>query len=217
MVEEKIINYKGVDYIVSSDGHVYSTKNEGYSKYHKEIKQRYTKDGYKEITVGKDGHRTSCIVHRLVAMAFVPNPDNLPEVNHKNFIRDDNRVENLEWSTHADNIQYSTDAGKYIHYGEDNANFGKHTLKEKYKNDPELSKEKQSRPGAQNGRARAIRLIDTILNQQIDFDYIKLASIYLIDNGFTKSKHVDALSDRLTSYADSGKIYKNRFYVEFIN
>lgn len=48
-----------------------------------------------------------CLVHRLVAEAFIPNPDNLSDVNHKNKIRNDNRVENLEWMSHKDNIQYS--------------------------------------------------------------------------------------------------------------
>ena len=217
MVEEKLINFKGVNYIVSSDGHVYSTKNIGRGNYHKEIKKRYTKDGYKQITVGNNKNRTSCRVHRLVALAFIPNPYNLPEVNHKNFIRDDNRVENLEWSTHADNVKHSTDAGKYIRYGKDNANFGKHTLHEKYKNDPRLSLEKQSRPGAQNGRSIQIRLTDCLLNTQMDFDYIRLASKYLIDNAFTEAKNIDGVSAKLSICLRSGKKYKNRFYVELID
>ena len=217
MIEEKIINYKGVDYIVSSDGRIYSTKNVGYAKYHKEIKQRYTEDGYKQITVGSSENRTSCRVHRLVALAFIPNPYNLPEVNHKNFIRDDNRVENLEWSTHEDNVQHSANVGNYVHYGDNNPNFGKHTLREKYRNDHELSLEKQSRPGSQNGKSKKIRLLDTETNVKIDFGYIRAASEYLIKNGFTKATKVDSVLNRLSVCAKTGNKYKNRFCVEFID
>lgn len=46
-------------------------------------------------------------VHRLVASAFIPNPDALPEVNHKNGTPSDNRVENLEWVTHSDNLRHA--------------------------------------------------------------------------------------------------------------
>ena len=55
-----------------------------------------------------DGQHSVAKIHRLVAKAFIPNPDNMPEVNHKNEDKADNRADNLEWCTHEDNCRYGT-------------------------------------------------------------------------------------------------------------
>lgn len=49
--------------------------------------------------------------HRIIALKFIPNPDNKPEINHKNGIKHDNRLNNLEWCTTSENIQHSFDTG----------------------------------------------------------------------------------------------------------
>jgi hypothetical protein len=66
-----------------------------------------TNKGYKIGWVIKNGKKTSRGIHCLVAEAFIPNPLNLPEVNHKNGKKWDNRVENLEWCTHAENMKHA--------------------------------------------------------------------------------------------------------------
>ena len=64
--------------------------------------------GYRYVTLRKDGKQYSLKVHRLVAETFIPNPDNLPEVNHKNEDKSDNSVENLEWCSTQYNHEYGS-------------------------------------------------------------------------------------------------------------
>jgi hypothetical protein len=75
------------------------------------LKQALSTRGYFFLGLNKNGVGIRHRVHRLVAEAFIPNPFNLPEVNHKNGIKTDNRVENLEWVTHKENIQHAFRTG----------------------------------------------------------------------------------------------------------
>lgn len=68
------------------------------------MKTWYQKSGYENIKLCKNNQTYSFLIHRLVAEAFIPNPNNLPEVNHKNKNPQDNRVENLEWCSRKDNL-----------------------------------------------------------------------------------------------------------------
>lgn len=71
------------------------------------LKQMICK-GYWRVRIYKDHKLVRFLTHRLVAMAFIPNPLNLPQVNHKNEIKTDNRMENLEWCTREYNYSYGT-------------------------------------------------------------------------------------------------------------
>jgi hypothetical protein len=80
---------------------------------HKVIKGRMLKPwintkGYPSVTLSINSKVKYMRVHRIVARAFIPNPLNLPEVNHINEIKTDNNVSNLEWCTHLQNIRHGT-------------------------------------------------------------------------------------------------------------
>ena len=71
--------------------------------------QRDNGNGYQIVTLkNEDGKCQNFYVHRLVAQAFIPNPDNLPQVNHKDENKENNFVDNLEWCTSGYNNNYGT-------------------------------------------------------------------------------------------------------------
>lgn len=75
----------------------------------KALKVEQMEDGYQRIVLMRDGIRKRYMCHRLVAEAFIPNPNNLAQVNHKDGIRNNNTVENLEWCTQSQNERHSID------------------------------------------------------------------------------------------------------------
>lgn len=109
-----IEGYEGL-YEVSNTGRVRSLDmyvKIGYGSYRlhkgKVLSPGKNKDGYLLINLHCNEKNKKCLVHRLVAQAFIPNPDNLPQVNHKDEDKLNNRVENLEWCDAKYNINYGS-------------------------------------------------------------------------------------------------------------
>ena len=95
----------GYRYYVTEDGRVYSLASNKWVKICKHNGGK-TSNKYRYVALYHNGKHKHALVHRLVAQAFIPNPDNLPEVNHKDLDKSNNHVSNLEWCTHAENVEH---------------------------------------------------------------------------------------------------------------
>ena len=102
-----IKGYEGL-YQISNLGRVKSLRNNHGQFREKILKTCSNKLGYSYINLYKEGKNKKCLVHRLVALHFIPNPNNYKEINHKDENKQNNRVENLEWCTAEYNSNYGT-------------------------------------------------------------------------------------------------------------
>ena len=103
------------DYIINEDGTIFSKKTNKY------LKLCNNGTGYLLVSVYINGKNKSFLVHRLVAEKFIPNPNDLPCVNHIDCNKQNNHVDNLEWCDHINNTQS---------WNKLNQNFGSITLRE---------------------------------------------------------------------------------------
>ena len=108
--EWKVISDTDGMYEVSNTGKVRSNNylNTGRTQ---ELKLGHDDWGYLRVRIIRNGKRKTHKVHRLVAEAFIPNPNNLPQVNHLDGVHDNNRVDNLEWCSASRNVQHAYDNG----------------------------------------------------------------------------------------------------------
>src|SRR5689334_11560227 len=108
-----VVGYEGL-YIISNKANIISLQRiiknkKGFliNKKQYTMKPRVKPDGYWTVAFIKNGTYKHLKVHRLVALAFIPNPENKRTVNHINCIKADNSVENLEWNTHGENLKHA--------------------------------------------------------------------------------------------------------------
>ena len=102
------------NYLIYSDGRVYN------KKFKRFLKPQVIKEGYLRLGLSNNGKRKMFLIHRLVALHYIPNPQNKLEVDHINSITNDNSVENLQWLTSQENNDkrnlISNTGEKYIYY-----------------------------------------------------------------------------------------------------
>lgn len=114
----RLIELDNLEIIVTNDGDIFTTKKDKIringrkdNRKGRKLKPATDKDGYLRITLTNNGKRKSYCVHRLVARAYLKDYNEKLQVNHKNGIKTDNRVENLEMVTLQENIQHSIETG----------------------------------------------------------------------------------------------------------
>lgn len=161
-----IEGYEG-KYQVSNLGRVRSL-NYNHTGEIKLLKQSTNKYGYKLVGLCKNGKEKKYQVHRLVAIAFIPNPNNLPIINHKDEDSSNNNVDNLEWCTQEYNVNYGTR----------NERAGK-----------KARKQMTGKKGKEHPRAKPILMYDREGNFIRKFDCIVDASEY-----FGKDRYCNCIS-----------------------
>ena len=100
---KEIENYE--DYVISDRGRVFSYKSKKF------LKPQNDGRGYFQVNLCKNGVRKNQKIHRLVALAFIPNHENKRTINHIDGIKTNNFAENLEWCSQKENVQHSFDTG----------------------------------------------------------------------------------------------------------
>jgi len=110
-------------YQASSFGFVRSLKDSSNNRRVKVLKNNLDGYGYLQTSIYSNKKRKTYKTHRLIALSFIPNPENKRTVNHINGIKTDNRVVNLEWATDSENVKHAFDNGfKKPNYGKDHHN-----------------------------------------------------------------------------------------------
>ena len=95
-------------YIIKENGTILST----YRGCHKELSSSTCKKGYHRVTLTQDnGIKKTFLLHRLIALDFIPNPKDLPQVNHIDGNKDNNQSSNLEWVTNLENTEHAVSLG----------------------------------------------------------------------------------------------------------
>jgi len=176
---EKVIKpvsgYEG-HYEVDNLGNVYSVKRD-----RRILVKRLNTNGYEVVTLCKGGVQRTMRVHRIVASAFLPNPDNLPFINHKDENRINNSVENLEWCTPRYNLIYGGARERAANKMRGRKHTGAHNEKISKSVAKHYSTHESKLKNRQTNRRKAVVLQNIETGIEISFPSVTEAGVYVGD------------------------------------
>lgn len=111
----------GDRYIITGTGAIFGSRRVPNGRGTRLLKTQISNSGYEMVKLMAEGKCKACTIHRLVALAFIPNPKNKQFVNHKDGNKLNNCVENLEWVSPSENLKHAYDNGLMSHKGENNS------------------------------------------------------------------------------------------------
>ncbi len=169
---------------------------------------RINKDGYKIVKLSRNSISRTKFVHRLVYETFVGSIPGGFDIDHIDFDRTNNNVDNLQAMTHADNVHKTVLSGRHFTSqnltGSNNPNYGNHRLSNKYAENKDLALQKQSRKGAQNGRALRIEILSANGFHK-KFGFIREAAEYIKQLGC--KYQISTICFRLSEAAKNNDTY----------
>ena len=186
--------------------------------YHRDgriLANKIDKDGYFIVRLNRKGDGRTFKVHRLVYEAFARELLPGEEIDHIDFNRQNNHIENLQALTHKNNIKRTVEAcrsygRKNDLRGTNNPNYGNHKLAKRYESDTELSTRKQSRPGKRNGRSVPVVMISPD-GVDYHFDYLRECANALVDKGATDLS-VEYIANKIKEALTSGNEYLGYYF-----
>lgn len=166
--------------VVGFEGYKISTKGKLLSFKRKKFPNGYLmsqsddKDCYKKVTLTKDRKEYTVRIHRLMAEAFIPNPENKPTVNHKDGIKYHNYIENLEWATVSENTQHAYDTGLNEHVHENHPAAKKYEV---YKNGKLVGCFDNTYKLTESLKIERTTLMNTLRKNKLLYDVFKIKEV----------------------------------------